>query len=84
MKIRTVILILGVAGLAFYFWPSTPPSIDPPIMQPDGSTTEAGPIITTRTIDYVAILSSALSQKSRFLTLNYRSVSAGKPCGSVR
>ena len=69
MKIRTVVLILGIAGLAFYFWPSTPPAIDPPTMQPDGSTTDAGPIITTRTIDYVAILSSALSQKSRFLTL---------------
>lgn len=61
-------LLLGSAGVAYYHYVSGGNSA-PPIMSPDGSATERGMIVTKTKTDWEAVLKTALSERSRFLTV---------------
>lgn len=63
------ILLAGASAFAIAYWAIWGRSESSPVGQMGSSTAETSSIVKIKEVDYVSILNSALSQKSRFIAL---------------
>ena len=72
MRTRSILAsasAIALAGGGYYYLHRDGGALGPPIMRSDGETTDEGWIVEKRTIDYEAIIRSALTEEASFLTL---------------
>ncbi len=76
MKKRTILYTASALALAGGYYvtkhvvpQALPASNSPPVLLPDGSATQTGLLSTSKTVAWVSILNTALTQRSRFLAL---------------
>ena len=62
-------LLVGGAALTYYYSTREPSFDSPPTMTPAGEARQDGIIVKRKTIDYEAVIKSALAQKASFLTM---------------
>jgi len=69
MNKLVAIFLTGAGAAAILVWVATRPSKPEAVVQLGSSTAETSSIVKIREVDFEAVLTSALSQKSSFLTL---------------